>query len=462
VLFFREVAPVRRIVVVAVVAAVGSTTILGAQGPGWQAPFDAVNDLSVSDVIALGDDLVVGSGNDGALVAVGAAKGEQRWRFQIGTPEAASNIIVAGSGGMRSIHDAIAHRIILQAPAWHSGLVYVGSRHAKPKDLPNIYAVDGVSGKPRWSFFTPGGVFGPAALAGGRVILTGTRLVHALDAATGAERWSFEPLAGLHDAARRPPSSPVVDGESVYLTVWPFHQYDAPHHSYLFALDAATGRRHWTVDVAGNEVTRPVPYGDTVYFGVEEEAETVGVYAVNKATGLIKWKHTVESARGIRTLVARGDALYVDAEGVFSGKQKPIDRVLALDSGTGAVKWTLAGWLLAEPLPPGTPVYGKQKETVAALDPSTGRPERSIQVDDNSVVRFSDGQFLYVSAGKRVAAYEIATGKARWQRRLDSLVGTVLLKDRVLFVATRGASVFGGESKAGYIYRLDAATGKGV
>jgi outer membrane protein assembly factor BamB len=168
----------------------------------------------------------------------------------------------------------------------------------------------------------------------------------------------------------------------------------------------------------------------------------------------------VAGVSGIRALAVQGDAVYVDAEGQYSRTQKPIDRVLALDPASGAVKWSQAGWGLANPQPPGTRVYGQQPGALAVLDPLTGRAERVISVRDRSVAPLSDGQLVYVHAGNRVAAYGIATGKVLWDRKLDSLVAAILLRERALYVATHGTSIIGGDEQTGFIYRLDAATGR--
>jgi outer membrane protein assembly factor BamB len=449
--------------------------LLGAEGFGWQVPFFPAKDRWVSDPVALSEDLVFASGNDGALVAIGIASGEQAWRFQVGTPDAASNVVSSrGLNGLQGIADAVAGTISLRSPTWHSPLVYLGSSHAQPEDLPNFYAIDGQSGIPRWSFFAPGGVDGSAIAAGNRVIVVGQRMVYSLDAATGQAHWSFEPLAGLHEASRRPPTTPVVDGDSVYLTVWPFHRFDAPEHSYLYALDTGSGEQRWTVDVPGDDVTAAVVHGDLVFFAVREPTvrsveagaivESGGdatlVYAVNKGDGAIQWTAAIENTDLLLTMVPHDGLLYIDMLNGFG--QGDNTRVLALNAETGAEAWSLQDWLLLPAMPIGTEVYGWDERSVAALNPQTGRPQRELPLKDDTVWGMAGGQWLYASKGNRVSSYDVATGKQRWQRRLDSNVVQVLPGSDFVVVVTGGEDIVGQVPQPGAIYRLDAATGDGA
>ncbi len=147
--------------------------------------------------IAIADDLVLASGDDGILHALALSDGSERWRFAAGTSTT--------------------------GPTVADGLVYVTDGHG------NVDALRLDTGSSQWE--RPAGLSSAttAAVGDGRVyIAAGDGLVVALDARTGAERWRATlPTAGT---TMRTPA--FADG-LVYV---------ASRGSGLVALDAATGK----------------------------------------------------------------------------------------------------------------------------------------------------------------------------------------------------------------------------
>ncbi len=302
-----------RVFILAVAVAVLVPAI--AQAQGWKAP---IRPKSVP--FAVRDSLLYASDQDGGLVAIHLATGEELWRFQVGDSAQASPIVTTNetslAGMMVAGNRAAVRKVTLRQPIAGGRAVYLGSRHKAPESLPNFYALDAITGDELWSLFTLGGTFIAPLSWNDRVVVAGEHVVHALDRMTGDELWTFEPLAGMHKNARRNPTAMIEDGGTIYLSVWPTHWKDTPRNSYLHAVDAASGARLWTVEVPGNQVTAPAVSDGFVYFAVlvgqdalpdnadgsvilRRGARDVKVLSVERSTGSQAWEAVVERARSV-------------------------------------------------------------------------------------------------------------------------------------------------------------------
>ena len=136
------------------------------------------------------------------------------------------------------------------SPVAAGGLVFVSGSDGI------VRALDAADGKPRWTAYTGGAVRYPPALAGGRALVgSGDGYAYAFEAATGRLLWRFR-------AAPAHRSIPVYDQ---LLSTWPvasgvlldggvaycaagINNYDGTH---VYALDAATGKIKWQNNSAG-------------------------------------------------------------------------------------------------------------------------------------------------------------------------------------------------------------------
>jgi len=136
------------------------------------------------------------------------------------------------------------------APVAAGGLVFVSGSDGI------VRALDAASGTARWTAYTGGAVRYPPAVAGGRALVgSGDGHVYAFEAATGRLLWRFR-------AAPAQRSIPVYDQ---LLSTWPvasgvvldggvaycaagINNYDGTH---VYALDAATGKIKWQNNSAG-------------------------------------------------------------------------------------------------------------------------------------------------------------------------------------------------------------------
>jgi outer membrane protein assembly factor BamB len=168
----------------------------------------------------------------------------------------------------------------------------------------------------------------------------------------------------------------------------------------IYALDAATGALRWKIDTKSSVVSRPAVVGGTVYVGSENNY----VYALNAATGAIRWSRRTGGQVNSSPALS-GGTLYVGSD---DGK------VYALDAATGAVEWT-------------RPTAGK--------------------VDSGPAV---SGGTVYVGGGDTVYALDAATGAIKWTRATGGVVtSSPAVSDGIVYVG----------SNDGYVYALDAATG---
>jgi outer membrane protein assembly factor BamB len=156
-----------------------------------------------------GGNVVVGSW-DGAVVALDAQTGEQRWRHQTGVEQKTS--IMFGIQG---------------SPAVDGDTVYVGSRDGF------LYALDAAGGQPKWRYDAQGSwVVGTPAVDGDSVYVgtSDTGLLLALDKRSGRERYRFETKVWTF-------ASPLRVADVVVA---------ASMKGELHVLDAATGRARWS------------------------------------------------------------------------------------------------------------------------------------------------------------------------------------------------------------------------
>lgn len=445
------------------------------QDPGWRVDFEvrsrAGPDLEPNFVVAQG--LIIASGSDGSIAAFDLTTGEPRWRYQVGSAEAASGVSVTDersiSGGIAVGMAALRRRIRLGAPMRHGDVVYVVSSHVEPPEIPNVYALDAATGAVRWSFFAPDGTYSRPVSLNDRVLVTGERFLYALDASTSEERWRFEPLAGLHEFARRPPHRPILEDGTLYLTVWPTHQGDTPHNSYFHAVDAV-GARLWTVEVSGSHVTAPVLGERLAYFAFEVGGELreievdgrpvvtrgevhVAVRAVTRDSGTVVWEARVDSTGGNIRLVASGGVVCV-----ASGRG-----VAAFNAATGDGLWSFEpdGHMVAIYVGlSGEKLVVPTQEALHVLSLQSGDVMHTLRLPDDGWFHLLDGTSVYVSRPDRLARYDVSTGRRLWEARLDSRAHTVEVVDGWVYVATTGDQRMGREPKPGSLYKLDVASGK--
>ena len=299
-------------------------------------------------------------------------------------------------------------------------------------------------------------------------VVSADAYLYAIDALTGEKRWAFDTLAGMHQMAKRHPSEPVKQGGVIYVTNWPFHQMRAPHKSYLYAIDVDSGLPKWTFSVDGNGITKPTIASDAVFFSVYSEKEPLArLSAVDAVSGKMKWEFQAERGYSQHSpaMVASNIVYFATDKGLF-----------ALEPNTGNKRWSFSSGdeisinfqvddRFVYVVDHERSVMGV-KDTLHALDLSTGQERWSYTpggIFGGSRIWINalhDG-VLYMTGRVHLDAIDAATGKKLWSFKTGTSISSkTLMFNGMIFVTSQTTTTLGQEPDQGYLYAIDAKTGK--
>ena len=246
------------------------------------------------------------------LVALDVLRAERVWALREGphlaAPVLAGDVLVAaGHGGTARGLDTETGAVLWEARTDTSAQVRAAPVVAELRGRPlaivadtegAVRAYDVRTGEAAWTAYAGAPVYRAPAASGGLVVVPTTRgRLVALDAATGRERWVVEvqPLARW--------ATPVLTPEAVYV---------GATDGTLRALDPETGAEVWATTFDGGIGGAPLAAGGVVYVGTYDER----VIGLDAATGEVVWEHGV-SGRVKSGIVAAGGTLVVLAEPRF-------------------------------------------------------------------------------------------------------------------------------------------------
>jgi len=325
------------------------------------------------------------------LLSTSTRSVELRWSFRSGfpfyldSPVLADGVLYVGSDN-RNLYalDAFTGAERWAFPAFNSGetpavargLVYAASNDGR------LHALDVATGETRWVFGTGSfRFFNSPTVAGGTVYVGGGDTVFALDAATGTKRWSVHRRGSY--------ASPAVVGGTVYV---------GAGDGKVLALDAATGAERWRFDTRAFVYSSPAVVDGVVYVGSGDGV----VFAIDATTGAERWRF--QTAGELNSVVESSPAV---ANGVvYIGSRD--HNVYALEADTGAVRWAFrtGDFVLSSPAVANGVVYvGSDDRNVYALDAGTGARVWSFRtrgaIGSSPVV--ANGM-VFVGAGPKVIA----------------------------------------------------------
>jgi len=277
---------------------------------------------------------------------------------------------------------------VISSPAVAGNSVYVGSTDGQ------LYAIDRQAGTLRWKFATKGPVnSSPAVLDG--VVFAGSvdGNFYAVDAATGVQKWSFATggerrftAPGIHGAIPRTERMP--DPFDVFLsspTVVDNVVYFGSGDQNVYALDVATGAVKWKFATGDVVHASPAVVDGVVYIGSWDR----NMYAIDAATGKEQWRYQTGNDTTIYNQIGIASSAAV-ANGVvyFGGRDGHFH---ALDARSGALKWkhdNRMGWVIASPAVRGGRVYFPTSDGTRfkGLDAATGEVRFNLE---NKAVSFS-------------------------------------------------------------------------
>jgi glucose dehydrogenase len=252
---------------------------------------------------------------------------------------------------------------IVSSPSVAGGRVYIGSNDNF------LYALDAATGKLLWKFDCRGNVASSPAVVGGLVYVSSLDgNLYAVDAANGVKKWSFATEGERRFSAPGinyiPPakeimpeiwdfylSSPTVVGDTVY--------FGSGDHQ-IYAVDAATGALRWKF-ATGNVVhASPAVAEGIVYIGSFDSY----FYALSARDGTLLWKFKTGDDEQAHCLTGiPGSACVADGVVYFGSRDA---HVYALDAKTGALRWNTAtdgSWVVASPAVRNAQVYATTSDS---------------------------------------------------------------------------------------------------
>ncbi len=223
----------------------------------------------------------------------------------------------------------------------------------------------------------------------------------------------------------------------------------------------------WRTPTEGTVRSSPAVTRDRVYIGSSDG----NLYALDRATGVVRWKHDAGGSVLSSPAVARGLVLFAKRNGTL----------VALDAARGAARWSVAtgaalpfpwgreGWdfYVSSPVvSAGLAIFAAADGNVYALDLATGR-ERwryPAQTLFRSSPAVAEGYVVVGGADGHVYALNLADGKLRWRGETE---GATLDSEKEGFdrktiqgsPAIAGGKVYVG-SRDAHLYAFDLATGK--
>ena len=266
--------------------------------------------------------------------------------------------------------------------------------------------------------------------------------------------WSFK-IAGIAAASVGASGSlaanPIVQDGVVYI-----QDLDAN----VYALSLASGQLEWEYECNAPEKTGPGPNGVAVVGGRVYGATNTAVFALDAATGKPDWVNSGVLAKGQGTF---GIQPQVSNGRVYLASQYAIGPgggvLVALNASTGAVLWKFKTLTGADPgveslgLGSGgaweTPLVG----TDGSVTYGIGNPYQSME----SAIAHPAAQ-LYTDSDVKLDA---ATGKLRWYYQgVPNDFKDYDMQASPISAIAGGVPVVIGSGKMGYVYEMNAGTGK--
>jgi hypothetical protein len=275
----------------------------------------------------------------------------------------------------------------------------------------------------------------PPTIARGTMLVESEHILRAFDLRDGTQRWSF-PLRGIY-------VSPAVAGKYVFI------RSESDNKGQMLALDIDSGKTLWAFtpkrlssksnSYFGGHLTSPVVVDGTVFVGAGKE-----VYALDAATGAVRWEFDAKEYISSSATVADGRVYISD-----------FDAFYAIDQKTGAQIWSHPTTMTLY----FAPVIGMQTVLLSsggqlvALDTVSGRQRWTTSLPGEDVIPSAvQGSRAFVKSTSTLYALDLASGKQLWQvHDLNYISLPAVAGDQVFVISGSGASTS--------LLALDAGTG---
>jgi outer membrane protein assembly factor BamB len=314
---------------------------------------------------------------------------------------------------------------VISSPAIANGTAYVAGTDG------NLYAVDLESGAQKWKLGLGVRATASPAVDKGTIYLgTYSGRFYAVDEASGKLKWKFltegeRRFSGKHLHGSEPAGETMPDPFDCYLSspaVWNGAVYFGSGDSNVYALDAATGTLKWKFHTGDVVHASPAIADGTLFIGSWDSY----FYALDAATGKQKWRfktgedHEIANQVGIQSSAAIADGT------VYFGCRD--SNLYALDATTGQKKWSFnnkGSWVITSPAVRDGKVYFATSDSAMlyGMDAKSGRPIFSLNY--NHWPMFSSpaiaGDMLYIGSNQgRLLAIDLASQKLAWMFETDA------------------------------------------
>jgi len=261
-------------------------------------------------------------------------------------------------------------------------------------------------------------------------------------------------------------SSPAVVGDTVYV---------GSHDGNLYAIGLANGTLKWKFKTGSHVSSSPAVVGGVVYFLSYDS----NFYAVDAATGKAKWKFATEgerrfAAKHLHGALPAGETMpdpfdfYLSSAAVENGTVyfgSGDGNVYALDGATGALKWKFKTGDVVHASPAvanGVVFVGSWDSYFYAIDAATGKekwrfktgedPDIHNQVGIQSSAAVADGVVYFGCRDSNLYALDASSGEKKWtfNNKGSWVIGSAVVQNGKLYFST---------SDSGMFYALDAKTG---
>jgi len=308
---------------------------------------------------------------------------------------------------------------VFSSPAVSNGTLYAGSTDG------NLYALDLEAGSQKWKFATGARVTSSPAVAGGVVYFESyDGNFYAVDAASGQLKWKFQTggerrFTAKHLHGGLPAAESVPDPFDFYLSsavVWNGAVYFGSGDGNIYALNAASGTLKWKHPTGDIVHASPAIADGTVFVGSWDSY----FYALDAATGQEKWRFKTGDDPDTHNQVGiQSSAAVVDGVVYFGCRDS---NLYAVDAQTGQKKWafdTKGSWVIASPAVRGGKVYFATSDSglFYMMDTKSGTPIFSLNFKQWPM--FSSpavaGDMLYIGSNEgKLIAIDLAAQKTAW------------------------------------------------
>jgi outer membrane protein assembly factor BamB len=281
-----------------------------------------------------------------------------------------------------------------------------------------------------WKFKTGSGIESSPTVSDG-VVYVGSydTYIYAINAGTGKEIWKFKTGDSIV-------STPAVSAGVVYV---------GSRDGNIYAIDAGNGEKIWKFETGSSVDSSPAVCDDVVYAGSDDEY----VYAIDARTGKEIWRFKTGDMVTSSPAVSSGV--------VFIGSAEGNDGIVyAIDARTGKEIWRFETGSDVDSSPAvssGVVYVGSWDGNIYAINDKTGKKIWAFY--ENGV---ENGPAVYegvIYAGgnyKTVTAINASSGGEIWKFNIGDVVSSPAVSDSVVYVG----------SMDGNVYAIDAKTGKEI